>query len=183
LDKIGLFNRIFDAVIDIYHGRIGLDTDGGEHEGRISFRRGLSGATEAFTEAHVIQDLEVLILAEYTFLGQELQFCDPTETQAIASLVQAIQSFDDALLALEMVQDKSTYIPVEKSYPHQDKYRVHNMPKDAFHIACIAHRTRLQNILRSPGINLTEKALYQQRFANMAAMQSVYLEKQRTILA
>jgi hypothetical protein len=37
---------------------------------------------------------------------------------------------------------------------------------------------RIKNILKSPGINLTEKALLKERYANMAAAQAVYLEKQ-----
>ena len=41
--------------------------------------------------------------------------------------------------------------------------------EDAFHLACIAHRTRLMNVLRSPGINMIEKTVLQQRIANMTA--------------
>jgi hypothetical protein len=179
LDKTGLLVRITIAVNEIALGRIGFDTEGGESEGRIHYKKGLADAMTAFQEAQSSHDLEILIFAEYTFLGQELQFCNPAETQTIASLTQAIQSFDDALLILGVVDDVSRYLDAGKAFPHQDKYRVHGMPKDAFHIACISHRTRLQNILRAPGINLTEKLLYQQRFANMSAAQSVYLEKQK----
>jgi hypothetical protein len=33
----------------------------------------------AFQEAQIFADAQTLILAEYTFLSQELQFCDETE--------------------------------------------------------------------------------------------------------
>jgi hypothetical protein len=134
------------------------------------YEEGLSIAMSAFQEAQTTRDAETLILAEYTFLGQEQEFCDIADTQAVASLTQAIQSFDDALLVLEVVQDSASYRAVEKSYPHMDKYRVRGMPKDAFHIACIAHSTRLSNVLRTPGLN-------------MAAAKGVYLERQVAALS
>jgi hypothetical protein len=40
----------------------------------------------------------------------------------------------------------------------------------------------IDNILRSPGINLAEKMLLEQRFTNMITSQSVYLEKQKHII-
>jgi hypothetical protein len=57
------------------------------------------------------------------------------------------------------------------------------MPKDAFHIACIAHRTRLTNILKAPGLNMTEKSLYRQRAGNMATAQSAYFDLQTAHLS
>ena len=66
--------------------------------------------------------------------------------------------------------------------PHNGKYRVSGLPKDSFHIACIAHRTRLQNILRTPGIDPIEKTLLKQRFVNLFAAQSGYIEKQKKAL-
>jgi hypothetical protein len=39
-----------------------------------------------------IRSLKALMLAEYTFLTQELQFCEQTDTQAIGSLQQAIHT-------------------------------------------------------------------------------------------
>jgi hypothetical protein len=57
------------------------------------------------------------------------------------------------------------------------------MPKDAFHVACAGHKARLDNILKSPGINLLEKELLKQRQANMITAQSVYLEMQKKLLA
>ena len=66
----------------------------------------------------------------------------------------------DAFLALEIVEDIVIYQGVDKTYPHNDsKYRVNGYPKDSYHIAMIAHQTRLRNILRAPGIDPIEKAL------------------------
>jgi len=49
-------------------------------------------------------------------------------------------------------------------------------------IACIGHRTRLKNVLRSPGIDPIEKALLKQRFINLSAAQGGYIEKQKRAL-
>ena len=51
------------------------------------------------------------------------------------------------------------------------------------HCACSAHWTRLQNILRSPGINMKEKAVLEQRAANMKTAQARYLLKQEKALS
>ena len=133
-------------------------------------------------QAHATSDLKSLILAEQTFIMQELQFCDSSDTQAIASLERAIKSFDDALRSLEVVTDPVIYSGVEKSYPTFGKHRYKGMPNDAFHTACMAHRTRIGNILKSPGINMNEKRLLSQRSSNMATAQNVYLDMQKTSL-
>jgi hypothetical protein len=116
-------------------------------------------------------------------ISQELQFCEETDKDTLSSLTQAIQSFDDAFLALKAVDDSTLYQGAEQTHPHSKKYRVSGFPKDAFHIACIGHKTRLQNILRSPGIDLIEKTLLKQRFTNLSAAQEGYIEKQRKWLA
>jgi hypothetical protein len=146
---------------------------------------GLAEAMDAFQDAadSATENLELLLLAEYTFLTQELHFCDQADTQAFASLTQAINSFDDAFLALQTVKHPVVYAGAETTYPRNSKYRVKGMPMDALHIACISHRTRIQNILRSPGINTAEKGLLARRSANMTAAQNAYLEKQRAALA
>jgi hypothetical protein len=79
------------------------------------------------------------------------------------------------------VEDKTLYHAVENSYPHDKEYRVSGFPKDAYHIACGSHKTRLKNILRSPGIDPMEKALLKQRLVNLSAGQGGYVEKQRQI--
>jgi hypothetical protein len=183
LDRAGYLDKINKSVISIYKGRDGLDTDGGERDGRISFQTGLAGALDVFKkiQSQVYEDLELLILAEYVFLGQELQFCASKDTNAITSLTRAIQEFDEAFLALGVLQNTDVYKSLEKAISHRPEFRYKAMPKDAFHVACAGHRVRIQNILKSPGINLAEKELLKQRYSNMGTAQSVYLEKQKKI--
>jgi hypothetical protein len=59
---------------------------------------------------------------------------------------------------------------------------VNGLPKDAFHIACLSHKTRIKNVLRFSGIDPTEKALLKQRFVNLSAGQGGYIEKQKKAL-
>jgi len=183
LDLAGLLSRIANAALNIDAGRKGFATKGKAEEGRTAYERGVAEALTAFKEAQTTTDPQLIILAEYTFLTQELQFCDKSDKDSMSSLTQAIQSFDDAFLALKVVENKIQYQGVENAIPHNGKYRVSGFPKDAFHIACIAHRTRLQNILRSPGIDPIEKALLKQRFANLPTAQNGYIEKQKKALA
>jgi len=179
LAVIGLVNRISDAVASIYFGRKGFATRGKAEEGRIAYEWGIAEALSAFKDAQSTIDPYTIILVEYTFLVQELQFCDEADTDSHSSLTQAIQSFDDAFRVLEIVEDKLLYQGAEKSYPQNHKYRVSGFPKDAFHIACISHKTRIQNIVRAPGIDQIEKALLKQRHANLSTSQSGYVEKQK----
>jgi hypothetical protein len=74
------------------------------------------------------------------------------------------------------------YQGAETTYPTAAKYRIQGLPKDAVHSACIAHRTRLRNSLRTPGINMIEKAVLQQRAANMTTVQASYIAKQKKVL-
>ena len=162
-------------------GRKGFATRGMEQEGRISYEEGIASASSAFEEAQVAADPQTLILVEYTFISQEFQLCSETDKDTINSLTQAIQSFDDAFLAIQAVEEQG-YKTVDKAFPHKGTYRVSGFPKDAFHIACIAHKTRLQNILRSPGIDPIEKKLLKQRLANLSTAQNGYIAKQKKAL-
>jgi hypothetical protein len=155
-----------------------------EHEGRITYRKGLSLELEAFREAQVRtgEDLYTLFSAEYTFLTQELEVCSSQDTKAGTSLTRALQEFREAFLALEVLQNAENYKSVEKTYSTRPEFRYRGMPKDAFHVACGGHKARIDNILKSPGINLLEKELLKQRYVNMETAQSVYLEMQRKIL-
>jgi hypothetical protein len=119
-----------------------------------------------------------MIWVEMVFLQQEFQFCEDTDTSTRSSLTQAIQSFEDALRSLKTVEDSILYHAAETTYPTASKYRYHGFPRDAIHLACAAHRTRLQNSLRTPGINMIEKAVLTQRGANMTTIQTAYAEKQ-----
>jgi len=181
LDQIGLVNSIYRAVVNIDFGRKGFATRGKAEEGRISYEDGIAAALTAFKEAQAAADPQTIILSEYTFLSQELQFCDKSDKDSLSSLTQAIQSFDDAFLALKAVENPN-YKITDDTIPHHKKYRVSGFPKDSFHIACIAHRTRLQNMLRTPGIDPIEKSLLKQRFVNLSAAQNGYIEKQKKAL-
>jgi hypothetical protein len=188
----GLVDKINTSASAIYFGRKGFATKGKAEEGRISYEDGIAKALSAFQEAsnHRTEgtrfastaDPQTIILAEYTFLSQELEFCDKTDKDSLSSLTQAIQSFDDAFLALKVVENKTLYQGVDDSIPHSKKYRVSGFPKDSFHIACISHNTRIQNILRTPGLDPIEKALLKQRMVNLSAGQGGYVEKQRKAL-
>jgi hypothetical protein len=182
LAKTGLVNDIFTSVNSIDLGRKGVATDGKEHQGRISYEVGISVAMTSFQEAQIRADCELLILAEETFLRQELHFCHANDTITRNSLTQAIQDFDDALRCLITVEVTTLYQAVETAYS-TTKNRTQGCPKDIFHQACDAHRTRLSNSLRTPGINMTEKAVIQQRMANMKTAVGCYIEKQKKALA
>jgi hypothetical protein len=178
----GLINRITTATASIDSGRKGFAIIGKEREGRINYEDGIATAMTAFKEAQATADPQTIILSEYTFITQELEFCEKSDKDTLKSLTQAIQFFDDAFLVLKIVEDKTIYQFVENSYSHKSDCRYRGFPKDAFHVACGSHKTRLQNIIRSPGIAPIEKALLKQRLANLSAGQKGYLEKQRKAL-
>jgi hypothetical protein len=182
LVRIGLVNSIYEAAAAIEAGRKGFATRGREQEGRISYEKGIALAMETFKEAQATADPETIILAEYTFLSQEFEFCEKTDKDSITSLNKAIRFFDDAFLALKTVENKTQYQGVENSIPHDKDYRVSGFPKDAYNIACHFHKTRLKNILKTPGLDPIEKALLKQRFANLSAGQGGYIEKQKISL-
>lgn len=180
MDLTGLASSISEAVLFIDAGRKGFATRGKAEEGRISYEAGITKAMSAFQEVQTTADPQTMLLAEYTFLTQELQFCNKTDKHALNSLTKAIQSFEDAFRALQAVEDLS-YKITEKTYPHDKDYRVNGFPKDSFHVACSSHKTRLENILRAPGIDPIEKAVLIQRVANMKTAQTNYTEKQRKV--
>jgi hypothetical protein len=179
---IGLIDKINEAVINIDSGRKGFAIRGKEQAGRISYEKGIAEAMTAFQEAQASVDPQALILAEYTFITQEYQLCEKSDKDSLSSLSKAIESFDDAFTAIKAVEG-SCYKAVDLAIPKNGKYRVNGFPKDAFHIACIAHRTRLRNVLRFSGIDPIEKALLKQRHDNLAAAQQGYCEKQKKALA
>jgi hypothetical protein len=186
LDLILLGNRIYEAASHIDAGRKGLSINGKEHEGRVSFEDGITLAMTAFQEASnqgfaSSLDPQALLLAEYTFISQEFQLCEKSDKDTINSLTKAIESFDDAFLSLQAVEEPC-YKIAEKIFPHKGEYRTSGFPKDAFHIAFASHKTRLQNILRAPGINPIEKALLKQRLDNLSTAQIGYVEKQKKAL-
>jgi hypothetical protein len=182
LESIGWINRIGNSVEYIAAGRKGLAATGEAEDGLNSYYRGLGGAMSVFQEAVASADAEAMILVEHAFLTEEKRMCDPANKAVDGSLTAASDSLDDALRALKAVADVSLYRGAELTYPRIGKYRVGDMPKDAFYIACIAHRTRLNNTLKTPGLNATEQGIYKQRVANMGIAQKVYIELQQKAL-
>jgi hypothetical protein len=91
MDLTGLINSVLSSTRDIDMGRKGVAADGSEHEGRISYENGIATASAVFREAHASGDPETIILVEYAFLEQELQFCDDADTDTKSSLTQAIR--------------------------------------------------------------------------------------------
>jgi hypothetical protein len=181
MDLTGFLNDLADLSNKIDIGRKGLSSDGEEHEGRLNYEKGISGALAFFQKAHVSADPQIIILSELVFLQQELRFCHETDTITQNSLTQAIQNFEDALCCLKIVENPETYRSAEATYLTATKYRVQGHPKDAFHLACISHRTRLQNVLRAPGVNIIEKTVLKQRADNIAAAQRSYIQKQKKV--
>ena len=181
MDTAGLINSIISATSNIDAGRKGFAIRGKEQEGRISYETGIASAMLTFKEAQVTADPQTLILAEYTFLTQELELCTKTDKHTINSLTKAVQSFDDAFLALKAVENPN-YKITDDAFPHNGKYRVSGFPKDAYHIAFISHKTRIQNILRTPGIDPIEKDLLEQRLANLTTAQNSYIAKQKKVM-
>ena len=181
MDLLGLLSSITDAAAKIDYGRKGFAIIGKEREGRISYETGIAKAMTAFKEAQATADPQTIILAEYTFLTQELESCEKSDKDSINSLTQALKSFDDAFLALQAVEDNA-YKIVDKTFPHHKDYRFGGFPKDSFHIACESHKTRIKNMLRTPGIDPIEKELLKQRLANLPTAQNAYIEKQKKAL-
>ena len=179
----GLLNSIILGAASIDKSRKYLAADGFEHAGRLSYENGITIALDTFKSAQYSADPQTMILVEMVYLQQELQFCNEADTITNSSLMQAIQSFKDALRSLKIVEESALYKAAEATYPTAAKYRYYSFPRDAIHLACAAHRTRLQNSLRTPGINMIEKTVLTQRAANMAAIQAVYAEKQKKALA
>ena len=105
MDPIGLITSINLAVSNVDSGRKGFATRGKEQEGRISYEDGIIEAMSAFQEAYTSAAPYYLILAEYTYITQEFQLCDKTDADTINSLTSAIQSFDDAFLALKALDE------------------------------------------------------------------------------
>ena len=182
MDQTGYITKIIEATTNIDAGRKGFAIKGKAEEGRISFEEGIALAMSTFGEAQTSADPQTIILTEFTFLTQELQLCAKTDKHTINSLTQAIQSFDDAFLALEVVEEKTLYHAVDKAIPHHKKYRTKGFPKDSFHIACSSHKTRIKNILTSPGIDPIEKALLEHRQDNLSTAQDSYIEKQKKVM-
>jgi hypothetical protein len=186
LDLIGLANSIAEAVTNIDLGRKSWAVRGKAEDGRISYEEGISKASSVFKHVQASKDPLTLILAEYTFICQELQLCSDTDDKnSLNSLTVAKQNFDDASLALQIVEDSVLYQAAEKTYSHQKEYRtsaLNGYPKDAFHVACGSHKARCQNALKVFGIDPIEKDLLKQRLDNLSTAKNAYMAKQKKAL-
>jgi hypothetical protein len=178
----GLIDRINEAAANIDVGRKGFAITGKERAGRISYERGITVALSAFKKAQASADPQIIIVAEHAFLSQELQLCNESDKIAYASLKLAIESLDDAFRVLKITENSVFYKIVEESYPRSSKYRVKGFPKDAFHIACSSHRTRLKNNLSAIGVDPIEKSLLEQRRLNLTTAQNSYVKRQKSAL-
>jgi len=185
LDRNGFLDNVTKSVTFIYQGRDGLDTEGHTEEGRVNYHKGLRLGIDTFREIRALtsENLELPVACEYAFLNQELQFCAPADDRVRTSLSKAVEDFDGAFLALDVLQNTEGYHYVDKAMPRRAEFRYKGMPKDAFHVACAGHRARVDNILKAPGINLLEKALLKERRTTMQMVQTAYLDKQRRALA
>ena len=182
MEKTSLADKAVQAVVYINAGRIGLFTPGKESTGRISWQGGINLSKIVFEDAQTSGDPAIIILVEIAFLQQELNFSDEADNVTRSSLNTAIQSFRDAISCIKTAEKSADYKAAATTYPNDAKNRIKDCPRDAVHQACSAHWTRLHNILRSPGINMQEKTVLQQRAANMKTAQTCYLAKQKKAL-
>jgi hypothetical protein len=170
------------AVEQIAEGRIGFETDGSEHDGMVEFAEGVNNASALFKDAMHSANCSLMLTAEYTFLGKELEYAESDEDDAESSAAAAIASFDDAFLALQAIENKAAYIGAELTFPHRKGWRYNGYPNDAFHIACSGHIRRIKNGLSRFGINRRDRELAQIRIQMFELAQSMYLEKQKKAL-
>lgn len=63
----GLLNSIIKSVAQIDEGRNGLATDGKEHEGRLSYEKGLADASDIFSKVVATNDPKTIMLAEEAY--------------------------------------------------------------------------------------------------------------------
>jgi hypothetical protein len=182
LDLVGLIKKLNDAANLIFFGRIARRTHGQTEQGLEDFEQGLVLAMEVFDEALISTDPFLMLLAEYTFVVQELESGYPEEKEALTSYRAARSAFDDAFQALEVVKDGILYKGVEKAFPYRKDYHHKGYPKDAFHIAYASHWTRLQNTLRQIGIDPLERSFREKRIQTCPVAQTAYTVLQKKAL-
>jgi hypothetical protein len=166
----------------IINGRIARRTHGQTEQGLEDFEDGIALAVSAFTKADTTSDPFFMLLAEYTFVVQELESGYPEEKEALSSYQAARSAFDDAFRVLEVVKDQTLYKGVEKAFPHRKDYRHKGYPKDAFHIAYTGHKARLQNTLKQIGIDPLERAFREKRIQTGPLAQAAYTVLQKNAL-
>jgi hypothetical protein len=183
MDQNGLSIDIFNAGWYIAKGRKSVFIQGEEQEGRKNFERGHALARKTFQEALDTGDVQLVLLAENLFVAQELAESEADEKEGIASAKKAIERFDDAFLALEVVAHSDVYHLVDKAFPHDREHRHNGLPRDSFHVACDSHKARLKNGLSRIGIAKLDRELAKVRLAAVNAIQEVYCGMQEQALA
>jgi len=179
MDPTGLADKIVLSAKLLDIGRKGLATDGQEHVGRLDYEKGINGLSVAFQESLDSHDPKLIVQSDLLYQRQELEFSCQVARESATSINQGIADFNDALRCLEVLEKENAYRDVEKTYPtSRPKFRYKGMPKDAFHVACSGHLTRLRNALMTPCMNALEESLYKRRQINIAAAQQIYLGKQ-----
>ena len=133
MDLTGLLTDILKSVAQIDDGRKGLSTNGEEHEGRLSYEKGITNASTAFSQAVSTGEPKTIMLVEEAFVEQELRFCNEEDSYTRSSLTQALQSFEDAFLCMEAVEDIAGYKVADNTWPHRSTYRIKGFPRDALH--------------------------------------------------
>jgi hypothetical protein len=104
------------------------------------------------------------------------------DTDAISSSTTAMNDIGRAFIALKVLESRSDYQFVEQVISDHSQFRYKGIVKDAFHVACSGHWTRLGNSLKTHGVSLLEKQLIKQRCANLRTAQAIYLKKQKQAL-
>ncbi|MDR3301373.1 MAG: hypothetical protein LBT01_02420 [Spirochaetaceae bacterium] len=80
-------------------------------------------------------------------------------------------------------KEGSPYHTVDMAFPHRNQWRYKGLPRDAFHVACIAHKTRLKNGLSRLGLPKLDRELAKIRIDALTAIQQCYIEKQLAAFA
>jgi hypothetical protein len=98
--------------------------------------------------------------------------------------LSGLEVIDDALNALKAVQNGDGYQWVDLAYPRHDKraWRFKDMPKDAFHVFCASHKSRLQNGLTRFGVSKIDRELITLRTDTINAIEEIYCKMQRQAL-
>jgi hypothetical protein len=183
METSGLSINIANAAAMIARGRRSLEIMGKTEAGLLDFQAGHTLARRTFQEAVTSGDVELILLAEYLFVTQELAESEGNEPEGKSSAEAALYSFDDAFLALKAVEEGAAYHIAEQTFPHRGQWRYKGLPRDAFHVACIAHKTRLKNGLSRLGLPKLDRELAKTRITALGAIQQVYVEKQQAALS
>jgi hypothetical protein len=170
-------DRIANYTRFIHEGRSKLGTA----KGYKILIKGLTSAAALFKEINLLKDIDLLIQSELLFIKQELSAA--TASEVIASLKNAEIDITDAYRSLQVLKQPEMYrlyaAPTHSSNPAK---AADGMPKDIFHIACIAETTRLNNSLKNTSLIEEDRILIEQRKENMKTIRKVYKEMQQTAL-